>query len=135
MSWFSARFSRQKSSWRMTTNALIRYERRRNWRSDCDCQYSGVTMRLGPFTWLIRSSAAQQYAEWIFLCFRDCPAVCCPMSGRQLSGRPLFGRHSDDSTYNGRSDGWATLSVEDRYSWSCWFCDDLAADRGRSRRA
>lgn len=81
-------------------------------------------MKLGPVTWLIPSSTAQVHGQWIFLCFRNPPAVSDGMPRRQRAvcwdGKTTSRRWvGGGGTYNGRSDGWAELGMKDRGSGSC----------------
>lgn len=96
-------------------------------------------MKLGPVTWLIPSSAAQLHGQWIFLCFRNSPAVSDGMPRRQrrvcwhgtsgpyrwvggdgtrCDGTRCDGTHRD-GMHNGWSDGWAELGMKDRGPGSC----------------
>ncbi len=91
-------------------------------------------MRLGLVTWLIPSSAAQEYGRWIFWCLRDPPALSGSMSGCQHRGnwhRTSASRWSEgDGIDDGRSDGWAELRMKDREPWSCTGSGRGRPDRG-----
>jgi hypothetical protein len=107
---------------------LIPYEGCPKGHHGSDCLYSGVTMKLGPLTWLIPATAAQVHAEWIFLCFRNPPAVSVGMSGSV---------RGSTARINGRLDGWVALGVRDRGSWSYSRAATSAsptAERGRLGR-